>query len=146
MNAKQEQLNCYHNEAMHEWKDVCVIMSHHITGIPTYKLSYIESESSLRFFSDLNNSSVSVGSASPGPGLSTDPQLFHISLNLAVLWWSSRYAGLIDFRGPQGRSTMQFWGGNPRSYQRDLQDCWYYWFHKYYNPLLPKLCHCGFIL
>lgn len=102
----------------------------------------MESESFF-FFPDPNNSSVLVGSASPGPRLSTDPQLFHSSLNLAVLWWSSRYAGLIDFRGPQGRSTMQFWGGNPRSYQRDLQDCWYYWFHKYYNPLLPKQCHVG---
>ncbi|KAK2907478.1 hypothetical protein Q8A73_008551 [Channa argus] len=44
----------------------------------------------------------------------TDPQLFHISVNLAVLWRSGRYAGLIDFRGPQGQSTMQFCGGNPR--------------------------------
>lgn len=95
-------------------------------------------------FPDLNNSSVLVGSASPGPGLSTDPQLFHISLNSAVLWWSSRYAGLIDFRGPQGRRTMQFWGENPRSYQHDLQDCWYHRFRKYYNPLLPKQCYWGF--
>lgn len=32
--------------------------------------------------------------------------------------------------GPQGRRTMQFWGENPGSYQRDLQDCWYHRFHK----------------
>lgn len=98
-------------------------MRHHIKGmlnIVTWNVSL-----GLRF-SDPNNFSVLLGSASPGPRLSTDPQLFHISLNLAVLWWSSRYAGLIDFGGPQGRHTMQFWGGNLRSYQRDLQYCHYH--------------------
>lgn len=68
------------------------------------------SESGFVFFltPDPIYSSMLVFSASQGPRLSTDPQLFHISLNLAVLWWRSRYAGLIDFRGPQGQSTMQF--------------------------------------
>lgn len=113
-------------------------MRHHIKGmlnIVTWNVSL-----GLRF-SDPNNFSVLLGSASPGPRLSTDPQLFHISLNLAVLWWSSRYAGLIDFGGPQGRHTMQFWGGNLRSYQRDLQYCHYHWFHKCGHRLLPTLRH-----
>lgn len=104
-------------------KHINQIMRHHIKGmlnIVTWNVSL-----GLRF-SDPNNFSVLLGSASPGPGLSTDPHLFHISLNLAVLWWSSRYAGLIDFGGPQGRHTMQFWGGNLRSYQRDLQYCHYH--------------------
>lgn len=44
--------------------------------------------------------------------------------------------------GPQGRHTMQFWGGNLRSYQRDLQYCHYHWFHKCGHRLLPTLRHC----
>lgn len=109
------------------------IMGHHIRGM-LYKV--IWTVSLVLRLSDMNNSSVLWGSASPGSRLSTDPHLFHMSLNLAVLQWSSCYAGLIDFRGSEGRSTMQFWGRNPRPYQCDLQDRWYHWFHKTYNPLL----------
>lgn len=58
-------------------------MRHQIRRI-LHKVTRTESS-----FVVVDNSTVLSGSASPGSRLSTDPPLLHISLNLAVLWWSS---------------------------------------------------------